>query len=104
MLRAQARADDGGVGGDQHAESAESNSDRSAVEVRRDCACFRIDLFGTADAAVLYVLVAIVVDLHHLVARCENPAQPPDLADARLPQEAGHIPLAFTRAFLIRCR
>ena len=59
--------------------SSKSVSDRSAVEARDKLDHIGIDVVDSADIAVVDLLVVVVLDLHHLIARGKGPAKPLDL-------------------------
>src|SRR5262249_61571435 len=67
------------VCGHQHVEFSKSVSDGSAIETRNDLTRVGVNIVDVADITVVDLLVVIVLDLHHLVAAAESPAEPLDL-------------------------
>src|SRR6516225_6385424 len=63
------------VGRHQHIEFTESVLDGSAVEANSNFPRIDVDIVDGADVAVVDLLVVVVLDLHHLVAGCESPAE-----------------------------
>jgi hypothetical protein len=82
ILRALAFVNGRRVGRHQHVEFAESISDGLAIEVNNDLAHAGVNIADSADVAVVNLLVVVVLDLHHLIARCEGPTEPLNLAVA----------------------
>ena len=80
ILRALALVNRRGVCRNQGVEFAETIGDGAPVETRGQLAFIGIDIVDIADVAVIDLLVVIVLDLHHLVARREGPAEALDLA------------------------
>src|SRR4029453_14515508 len=76
IFGALALVDRGGIGRNQHVEFTKSVSDGSAVETSDKFSRIRIDVVDVADVAVIDLLVVVVLDLHHLVAGREGPAEP----------------------------
>src|SRR5262245_18495033 len=75
--------DRGGIGRNQHVKLTKSVGDGSAVETSDKFSRIRIDIVDIPDVAVIDLLVVIVLDLHHLIARREGPAEALDLTLAR---------------------
>src|SRR5262245_25733761 len=75
--------DRGGIGRNQHVKLTKSVGDGSAVETSDKFSRIRIDIVDIADVAVIDLLVVIVLDLHHLIAGREGPAEALDLTLAR---------------------
>jgi len=65
------------VGRHHHIEFTESVLDGSAVEANSNVPRIDVDIIDGADVAVVNLLVVVVLDLHHLVAGCESPAELP---------------------------
>ena len=86
MLR-EHRNDDGGilrslalvngrrVGWHQHVEFAKSIGDGSTVKAYNDLTSGGINIVDVAYVAVVNLLLVVVLDLHHLVARSKGPAK-----------------------------
>src|SRR5262249_35532584 len=61
---------------------AKAVGDGSAVKVDDEIALGGIDIIDFANVAIIDVLVIVILDLHDLIAGCEGPAKPFDLAIA----------------------
>ena len=75
VLRALRLVNRGRVGEHQLVELAEAVGDLTSVELDQHLAGFRVDRANEAKVAVVDVLVVVVLDLHHLVAGAECPAE-----------------------------
>ena len=62
------------IGWCQHVEFAKTIGYRSAVKAYNDLTSVGINILDVADVAVVDLLVVVVLDLHHLVARSEGPS------------------------------
>src|SRR6516225_1809245 len=82
VFRALALVDGHRVGWDEHVEFAEPVGHRTAVKAGGEIAGFGVEVLHEAYVTVVDLLVVIVLDLHHLVARREGPAESLDLAFA----------------------
>ena len=80
ILRALALVHGRGVGGHQRVELAQAVDVLAPVEPRGQLPGFGVDVGDLTDVAVVDLLVVVVLDLHHLVARREGPAEALDLA------------------------
>src|SRR5215469_14449712 len=63
------------VGRHQHIEFTESVLDGSAVEANSNFPRVDVDIIDGANVAVVALLVVVVLDLHHLVARRKDPTE-----------------------------
>ena len=68
------------IGRHQRVEFAEAVYEIPPLEARGEIARVGVHIGDASDVAVIDLLVVIVVDLHHLVARREGPAEALDLA------------------------
>jgi hypothetical protein len=83
IFRALALMNGGRVGGHQHVKFAKAVGNGSAVKVDDEIALGGIDIIDFANVAIIDVLVIVILDLHDLIAACEGPAKPFDLAIPR---------------------
>src|SRR5438132_9726173 len=83
IFGALALVDRGGISRNQHVEFTKSVGDGSAVETSDKFSRIRIDIVDVADVAVIDLLVVVVLDLHHLIAGREGPAEALDLTLTR---------------------
>jgi hypothetical protein len=65
----------GGVGEHELIELAEAVGDLTSVELDQHLASFSVDCADETEVAVVDVLVVVILDLHHLVAGAEGPAE-----------------------------
>src|SRR5271165_86889 len=71
------------IGQHQLIELAKAVSNFATLEVDAELAFLHVDARHDAEVAVVHVLVVVVLDLHHLVARAECPAEALDADIAR---------------------
>src|SRR5262249_17306630 len=82
IFGALALVDGHGVSRNQGVQLAEAVDYGTPIETGSEFAIFRIDFHDVADIAVVDLLVVVVLDLHDLVAGCEDPAESLDLTFA----------------------
>jgi hypothetical protein len=80
VFRALAFMDGCGIGRHQCVEFREAVSDQPSVKGCRELTVIRLDIPDVADVTVVDLLVAVVLDVHNLIAGRESPAEPLDLA------------------------
>src|SRR5262249_39802358 len=79
IFRALALVDGHGVGRHQGVQLAEAVDYGTPIEAGSELALIKVDIHDIADIAVVDLFVVIVLDLHHLVAGREGPAESLDL-------------------------